>query len=168
MLVSMILAVGNNEQIGLNNSVPWQLNDDMKFFKNITTNHVVIFGRKTIDSIGHALPNRINIVITTNKKFNLDGCLVYHSVEDALKNFCNENELFICGGAEIYNYCLKNKLINKVYITKVNYSGIADTYFDLNLLSNYNLKKIKSIEKNKNNNYSAEIFTCNIGDLNDK
>ena len=167
-LVSLILAVGKNGQIGLNNNIPWRLSDDMAFFKDKTLNHVVIFGRKTFESIGRVLPKRTNVVITHNKEFKFDNCLVFHDIESALSYFYDENEIFICGGSEIYSYCLQNKLVNKIYMTKVNYTGPADTYFDMKLLNYWKFRKIKSIEINETNNYSAEIFVSNIKFFNDK
>ena len=133
----------------------------MIFFKNTTTNHVVVFGRKTFESIKKPLKNRINVILTKNPNYKVEGCFVFNNIEDIIKKFKNENEIFICGGVEIYNYFFEKKLIKKIYLTKVDYNGIADRFLDLKYLNKWNYKKIKNIYKNNKNEYNAEIFIGN-------
>lgn len=162
MLVTLIVAIGNQGQIGLNGSLPWKLQSDLKFFKNTTINHVVIFGRKTFESIGKILPDRKNVIITKNNNYKQNDCFIFNNIRNAINNFNNEKEIFVCGGAEIYKYCLENNLINKIYLTKVDYNGTGDAFLDLKYFYNWNFKEIKNIIIDKYNNYNAKIFISNI------
>ncbi len=131
MFLSIIAAIGNQNQIGLNNRIPWNVKDDLEIFKNLTCNHSIIMGRKTFESIETPLKNRKNIIITKNRNFKADGCFIVHSINEAA-DFCkNDDEVFICGGASIYLEFLKNNssLLKKMYISHVNYDGEADTFF---------------------------------------
>lgn len=130
--ISIIVAIDQNKAIGKDNQLLWHLPNDLKFFKKTTSGHTIIMGRKTYDSIGKPLPNRRNIVITRNKDLKIDGAEVYTSLKEALENSKSENEIFVIGGAEIYNQALP--LSNKIYLTQVHHKFEADTYLDrLNL-----------------------------------
>ena len=122
MIISAILAIGNDNEIGLNGSLPWKSKEDLKHFKSITTGHCVIMGYNTYQSIGKPLPNRTNIVVsrTINK---LNGCYVFNSIEDGIEfaEQTKETELFIIGGASVYKYCAEKNLIDRVYLTKMMY-----------------------------------------------
>ena len=122
MKISAILAVGKNGEIGLNGGLPWQSKGDMQHFKNLTSNHCVLMGKNTYNSIGRSLPKRTNIVITS-KNVQIDGCQVFHSVEDGIKfaEGQNEEELFIIGGLAMYEYCQEKGLIDRIYLTKFSY-----------------------------------------------
>ena len=93
-----------------------------KHFKNLTSGHCVLMGINTYKSIGRPLPKRTNIVITS-KDLQIDGCQIFHSVEDGIKfaSEQNEDELFIIGGLSIYKYCQKNGLLDRIYLTKFEY-----------------------------------------------
>ncbi|QJD94373.1 dihydrofolate reductase [Mucilaginibacter robiniae] len=124
--LNIIVAIATNNGIGKNNQLLWHLPADLKHFKQITSGHTVIMGRKTYDSIGKQLPNRRNIVIT-RRPLNIEGCEVVNSVEDAL-NSCNADEnIFVIGGAEIYQQTLP--VVNTLYLTLVHQAFEADTYF---------------------------------------
>lgn len=122
MKISAILAVGKDGEIGLNGGLPWRSKGDMQHFKNLTSGHCVLMGMNTYNSIGRPLPNRTNIVITS-KNIQLEGCHVFHSVEDgiAFANKRNESELFIIGGLSIYKYCQEKGLLDRIYLTKFKY-----------------------------------------------
>lgn len=128
MLLSIIVAVAENNVIGKDNKLLWHLPADLKFFKQTTLNHTMIMGRKTFESIGKALPGRITIVITGNKNFTADNVIVKHSLKDALDSCKNEGEVFITGGAQIYLEALP--YVNKVYLTQVHKRFDGDTYFN--------------------------------------
>ena len=115
--------------IGYKNTLPWRIPDDLKRFKKLTSNHAVIMGRKTYDSIGHALPNRINIVLTRDKNWKAQNCLVVHSLEEALKmaRKKEKQEIFIIGGAEIFKQSMD--IADKLYLTVVEDEPMADTFF---------------------------------------
>ncbi|MFC4769677.1 dihydrofolate reductase [Effusibacillus consociatus] len=127
MTISMIVAMDSKRGIGKNNQLLWHIPEDLRYFKKVTTGKTVVMGRKTYESIGQPLPNRINIVLTKDMNFKPDGCLVFHSIEDLLSSKYAEEELFIVGGAEIYKLLLP--MANKLYITRVEGNFDADTYF---------------------------------------
>lgn len=128
MIVSMIVAYGKNWEIGLDNKMLWHISEDFKNFKKITTGHHLIMGRKTFESIGKPLPNRTSVVLSKSG-FSYDGVYSYSNIEEAL-NFCkkqNEKEVFIIGGALIYELCFP--YVDKLYLSKVDYKGEADAFF---------------------------------------
>lgn len=138
MILSIIAAMGKNNEIGKDNKLLWHLPADMKHFKEITSGHSVIMGRKTFESIGHPLPNRRNIVITRNKDYINSQVEIVNSLEEALRlvslehgrNFeenQDEVEVFIIGGGEIYKQALDKA--NKIYLTQIDQSFDADTFF---------------------------------------
>ena len=122
MKISAILAVGKDGEIGLNGGLPWQSKGDMQHFKNLTSGHCVLMGINTYKSIGRPLPKRTNIVITS-KDLQIDGCQIFHSVEDGIKfaSEQNEDELFIIGGLAIYKYCQEKEFLDRIYLTKFEY-----------------------------------------------
>ena len=119
MLVSAIVAMDKNKVIGVNNEIPWYLPADFRYFKRKTIDHHIIMGRKCFDSIGKPLPKRTNIILTRNPYFIATGCLVYHTLEEALGLAYDnkEEECFIIGGSEIYK--LAWKYLDRLYITEV-------------------------------------------------
>ena len=101
--ISIIAAIGRNNELGKQNELIWRIKEDLKRVKELTMDHPIIMGRKTFDSIGHPLPGRTNIVITRSSK-NIDGCLVFDSLEKAINaaRAIDPEEIFIFGGASIY------------------------------------------------------------------
>ncbi len=134
MKISLIVAIAENNAIGLNNDLLWRLPNDMKYFREITSNHHIITGRKNYISIPQKfrpLPNRTNLVLTRNTNFTEEGCHIFNNLERAIEfaNKNNETELFIIGGGQIYKEALDKNLIDKMYITHVHHSFEADTFF---------------------------------------
>lgn len=129
MIVSLIVAMDLRGGIGLNNKLPWHLPADLKRFKELTTGHHLIVGRKTWQSIGRALPGRTMIVVTRDPRFEAQGITVAHSLTDALRRAegASEAEAFIGGGAEIYRQSLD--FADRIYLTLVDGEFEADTYF---------------------------------------
>ena len=127
MIISIIVAIAHNNVIGANNRLLWHIPEDLKRFKALTTNHTVIMGRKTYQSIGRPLPNRKNIVISRNVSFKAEGCEVLASLEQALQRCGNEDEVFIMGGGEIYRQALPKA--NRLYLTKIEQTYMGDTFF---------------------------------------
>ncbi|KQC01903.1 dihydrofolate reductase [Pedobacter sp. Hv1] len=125
--ISIVVAISANNAIGKDNQLLWHLPADLKHFKEITTGHPIIMGRKTYDSIGRPLPNRRNIVITRNKELLIAGVEVVSSIAEAISLCANENEVFIIGGAEIYKHALP--LTNCIYLTVVHQQYEADAFF---------------------------------------
>lgn len=134
-MISLIAAIGRNNELGKNNALLWHLPADMKHFKNITELHAVIMGRKTFESIGRPLPNRRNIVITRDanyKKAGLPaqaGVEVAHSLAEAFDLFADKSEeIFIIGGGELYKQALP--IADKLYITHIDAEDEeADSFF---------------------------------------
>ncbi len=127
MIISLVAAAGNNNVIGGNNKLLWKMPTDMKFFKDLTTGHTVIMGRKTYQSFGRPLPHRRNIIVTRDKNFAMEGCEVVHSLHEALKLADGEKEVFIIGGANIYEQSMA--IANKIYLTRIFGNFEGDSYF---------------------------------------
>lgn len=127
MNISLILSVGRNNEIGRGNDLIWHFHADMKFFRETTTGNTVIMGRKTFESLPKVLPNRKNIVISTDKDLKIEGALVVHSVEEALEAAKDDN-IFVIGGGKIYAEFLP--LADKIYLTEIDdQCPDADTFF---------------------------------------
>jgi len=119
MKLTLIVAASLNNVIGVNNTLPWHLPADLKYFKNLTTGHSIVMGRNTFESIGKPLPNRENIVITRNMHFKHEGLVVVYSIEEALQH-CRQkehDEVFIIGGDTIYKQTLA--MADTIYLTRV-------------------------------------------------
>ena len=134
MVVSLIVAVSENNVIGKNNDLIWNFPNDMKYFKDRTKGHFVIMGRKNFESIPQKyrpLPNRTNVVVTRQNTFQAEGCIVVNSIEDAIKKAKKggDNEPFIIGGGEIYQLALKKQLIDRIYLTRIHHNYNGDTFF---------------------------------------
>jgi dihydrofolate reductase len=139
MIISAIVAVAKNRVIGKDNDIPWYLSTDLKYFKKTTMNHHVIMGRKSFQAIGRPLPKRTNIILTTNPYFIATGCITAHTMEEALSiAFENgEEEVFIIGGAQIYDLSLP--FLDKLYYTEVDAEPEGDTFFPALNWSEWNL-----------------------------
>jgi dihydrofolate reductase len=123
----MIAAVAENNALGKNNELVWHLPNDFKRFKELTSHHHIIMGRKTFESFPKPLPNRTHIVITRQNDYNPEGCIVVDSIEKAIA-ICPENDdSYIIGGGEIYSLGLPYTDI--IEITKVHHAFDADTFF---------------------------------------
>jgi dihydrofolate reductase len=123
---TIIVATDARNGIGINNILPWRLPEDMAFFKKTTTGHPIVMGRKTFDSIGRALPNRRNIVITRNPAWSHEGVESVSSL-DAAAALLGESEAFIIGGAQIYTDALHHA--NRLLVTEIGKSFDCDAFF---------------------------------------
>ena len=126
-MISIIVAVAKNGVIGDKNSLLWHIREDMVYFRTVTSDHPVVMGRKTYDSIGRPLPKRTNVVITRDTNLTIEGCTVVHSLEQAVSLFSAEEEVFIIGGAQIYAQALP--IADRIYLTKVEKEYQGDTSF---------------------------------------
>ena len=127
-MISLIAAIGKNNELGKGNELLWSMPADMKHFKETTSGHPVIMGRKTYESIGKALPNRRNIIITRNESYSAEGIEISHSLEKALRQAQDKQEVFIIGGAEIYTQAMP--YADKLYITHIDAEDKkADSFF---------------------------------------
>ena len=129
MLISLIVATDENNAIGNNNQLLCHLPADLKYFKQTTTGHHIVMGRKTYESVGRPLPNRVNIVLSSNPDLVLEGCVVKTSLIEAVDfaQHAGETELFITGGGTIYNQALS--MAHRIYLTRIHHTFEADTYF---------------------------------------
>lgn len=168
MIVSLIVAVAENNAIGKNNDLLWRLPNDMKYFKETTLNHHIITGRKNYISIPEKyrpLANRTNIVLTRDLSFKSENCIIKNSLETAL-TFAKENgetEVFIIGGGQIYQEALSKKLVDRMYITHVNETFDADTFFPNFNLNEWKItteEKYQADEKHKHS-YTFVIYQKN-------
>jgi dihydrofolate reductase len=126
-MIALIAAVSENGVIGVDNKLPWYIPEDLKRFKKLTSGNVVIMGRKTYQSIGKPLPNRLNIVISRNKDLVIPGCLVVHTMNQAIRKAGTDKDIFIIGGGEIYNIGMV--YANKIFLTKIHQEVEGDTTF---------------------------------------
>jgi len=126
-MITMIAAAGENNELGKDNDLVWHLPDDFKRFKQLTTGHHIIMGRKTFESFPNPLPNRTHIVITQNRNYQKEGAIMVHSMEEALQNASSDEQPFIIGGGEIYR--LGMKIAHKIELTRVQGTFEADTFF---------------------------------------
>lgn len=128
-ILSAIAAMAENRVIGQDNQLPWRLPADLAHFKTLTTGHPVLMGRKTYKSIGRPLPNRTNIILTRDPDFSAPDCIVVTSAETAVTMAIeiDQEEVFIIGGAEIYQQLLPK--IQKLYLTLVHHPFKGDAYF---------------------------------------
>lgn len=150
-MLSVIVAIANNNVIGKDNTLIWHLPEDLKRFKKLTTGHTIIMGRKTFESLGKILPNRKHVVLTKNKNYKIDNenVEVVYSISDIEKYINDSEEHFIIGGAKIYS--LLFPYANKMYITKINESFEGDVFFpkfDENEWKEISKEKGKRDEKN--------------------
>ncbi|MFA6520038.1 MAG: dihydrofolate reductase [Candidatus Paceibacterota bacterium] len=128
-MISLIAAIGKNNELGKGNTLLWSMPADMKHFIETTTLHAVVMGRKTFESLPGPLPNRRNIVITRDLNYKKEGVEVVHSLAEALDLFPDQNEeIFMIGGAEIYKQTMP--IADKLYITHIDAEeSAADSFF---------------------------------------
>jgi dihydrofolate reductase len=134
MTVSLIVAVSANGVIGKDNDLIWYLPRDLNYFKRVTENHVVVMGRRNYESIPEKyrpLPKRTNVIVTRQSDYDAPECELVSSVEKGIElaNKLGDQEPFIIGGGQIYQYALDQNLIDRMYITEVHQRFEGDTYF---------------------------------------
>ena len=158
MILSIIVAVGDNNEIGYRNSLLWRLPADLKRFKEITTGYTVVMGRKTFESLPNGpLPNRKNIVLSRNPNFSHNDCLIFSSLDDAWIKLSGEDEVYIIGGSQIFKQALP--LVDKLYLTRVHACfPEADAFLPEIDRSKWIKKCEKMHSKDEKNNYSFTFY----------
>lgn len=160
-MISIIAAIDQKRGLGKNNQMAWKIPGELARFKEITTPHPIIMGRKTFQSIGRALPNRYNIVITRDNDFKIENLresenfVIVNSLEEAIekaKLASNSDEIFIIGGGQIFKEALEKKLVDKLYLTLVEGDYGADTFFP-----DYSGFKITKEEKGRSGEYKYKF-----------
>lgn len=129
MKISIIVATAENNVIGNNGKIPWHSKEDLKHFKELTTSHHILMGKSTFESMGRPLPNRTNIILSRDHNLIIEGATVFQDLGDAIKfaEMRNEQELFIIGGQQIYEFTLP--ITEKIYETLVLEKHEGDTFF---------------------------------------
>ena len=127
MHLSIIVAMGKNRVIGKNGMLPWHISSDLKNFKKITMGKPILMGRKTYESIGRPLPGRENIILTKNKNYFAEGCIVKNTIDEVFLYCQKVPELMIMGGAALYEQTLYKA--TRLYITEVNATTDGDVFF---------------------------------------
>ena len=132
-MIILIAAIAENNALGKDNQIIWHLPDDFKRFKQLTTGHHIIMGRKTFESFPKPLPNRTHIVISRQKNYKPEGCIVVSNLDQAFAACPETEDVFVIGGAQIYDLALP--FCEKLELTRVHKSYDADAYFpEINLL----------------------------------
>lgn len=151
-MITIIAAIANNNAIGKNNQLIWHLPADLKRFKKVTSGHHIIMGRKTYESLGKPLPNRTTIIITRNKNYKQNNCIVVNSLNEAIKAAQADENPYILGGAEIYKQALK--IADRLDLTIIHHSFEADAFFpkiNYKIWKEVSREDYKADEKNKYN-----------------
>ena len=166
MKVSLIVAMDLDRGIGKNNDLMWHLPNDMRFFKDTTEEQIVIMGRKNYDSIPEKyrpLRNRLNVILTRNESFEAEDCEVFHSLDDALFHYKDETErtVFIIGGGQVYRQVMEDDVIDEMYITHINHSYGAETFFPEFDLKDWRVETIfeQEIDEQHSESFTAMKYT---------
>jgi len=149
-MITIIAAIAKENALGKDNQLIWHLPNDLKRFKKVTSGHHVIMGRKTFESLGKPLPNRVNIIITRNNDYTAPGCVVVHSLQEAVKAAKEDPNPFILGGAQIYKQALE--VADVLDLTFVHHSFNADAFFptiDMEIWQENSREDFNADEKNK-------------------
>lgn len=154
MIISLIAAVSENNVIGKKNEIPWNVRADLAHFSKLTTDHSVIMGKNTYESIfsriGKPLPNRQNIILSDFNDYVANGCIVVNSINEALKKVVSE-EVFVIGGAMVYKSTIN--LAAKLYITIIHANVDGDTFFPQIDTNTWVEKSRNDFARDKNNEY---------------
>ena len=156
-MITLIAAAAENNALGKDNDLLWHLPNDFKRFKEITSGHHIIMGRKTFESFPKPLPNRTHIIITRQKEFLVENCIVVHSLEEAIAITPKNEEVFIIGGAQIYEQSIP--LADKIDLTRVHTSLDADAFFPEFNASEWNLVFSEKHFKDEKHQYDFTFET---------
>ena len=159
-MITLVAACSKNRVIGKDNKLPWHLPEDLKHFKSLTLDRVILMGRKTFESLGNKLlPGRVNIIITRNKDWQYEGATRADSIPDAIAkaDALGYKELFIAGGGDIYRQALP--LADTIYITRIHATLEGDTFFPVIPANEW--EKIKAVDffKDEKHAYDFTIET---------
>ncbi len=167
--INIIVAVCNNNGIGINNNLPWNLKSDLKYFKELTSKtkdsnkiNAIIMGKNTYNSIGHKLPNRLNIILSKTMDLNEDNLITIKSIDECI-NYINTNnnieKVYCIGGESIYNEFIKLKQCESIYITKIYKKYICDSFFPEINDTEWHLTSCSNFNKDDNIYYRNYLYT---------
>jgi dihydrofolate reductase len=156
MLISLIVAIADDNVIGIENRLPWKLPADMRWFRLHTLGKPIVMGRKTFESFGgKPLPDRTNIVVTSDTDYKADGALVAHSIDEALKLAGDVDEVMIIGGDSFYRQMLPRA--DLFYLTQVHGKFEADAWFP-----EFDLNEWKELERTEYPADEANPYACSF------
>ena len=158
-MLSIIVAVSDNNVIGKNNQLIWHIPEDLKRFKNLTTGHTIIMGRKTFESLGRVLPNRKHVVLTRDIDYHIDNenVEIMHDIEELEKYIYTKEENFVIGGAIIYRQLMSK--VDKMYITRIKEKFEGDAYFPIINEAEWMITEKIEKKKDEQNMYDYEFIT---------
>jgi len=156
-MLTIIAAAGENNALGKENDLVWHLPDDFKRFKELTSGHHIIMGRKTFESFPKPLPKRTHVVITRKDNYKKEGIVVVHSLERAVEFSNDDPQAFIIGGGEIYN--LGMELADRIELTRVHGTFEADTFFPEIDETKWKLVSEKFHEQDEKHDYAFTYLT---------
>lgn len=156
-MITIISAIGKNNELGKDNQLLWRLSADLKRFKETTLNNIIIMGRKTYESIEKPLPNRINVVITRDKEYVAKGCVVVNSLTEAI-DFADGKDVFIIGGGEIYRQAISIADVLDITLVHGEFPD-ADTYFPKIDIMSYHEVYVETLYKDEKNEYDYTYIT---------
>lgn len=158
-MLAIVVAAAENNVIGKDNDLIWHLPADLKHFKSLTMGHPMIMGRKTFEAIGKPLPGRTSIIITTQKNYQAEGCVVVHSLEEAIAKGreLDAEQVSIIGGANVYKQALP--LADILYVTRVHASFEGDAYFPELPDDAWQVVEQEHHEPDEKNKYSYTFLT---------
>jgi len=156
-MIVMIAAAAENNALGKDNAMLWHLPDDFKRFKALTTGHHIIMGRKTFESFPKPLPNRTHVIITKQKDYQPEGCIVVNSIEAAIAACPGDEDAFVIGGGQIYELALP--LTDKIELTRVHGTFEADAYFPVFTTEEWELTDEEFHDTDEKHKYSFTYQT---------
>lgn len=158
-MLSLIVAMTENNVIGRDGDMPWRLSADLRRFKSITMGHHMLMGRKTFDSIGRALPGRTTVVISRSATYDDPNVLVARSLDEAIELATDDEKVFVVGGAQIYSLALPK--VDRIYLTRIHVELEGDTFFPKLNWGEWNLIDELRGEADEKNNYDYSFLTYN-------
>lgn len=154
-IISGVVAISKNHVIGRDGTLPWDIPEDLQHFRNLTKGHVMIMGRKTYESIGRPLPNRVSIIITRNPDYTVEGCFVVKSLDEAValaQEKEEHGEIFVIGGGEIFRQAMP--IIEKLYLTVVDVEIDGHAFFP----DYAEFKNVVSERKSEGNGFTYTFY----------
>jgi dihydrofolate reductase len=159
MKLILIAAVANNNVIGGDNKLLWNLPADLKHFKNLTMGHTLIMGRKTFESIGKALPGRRTIIVTRQSDYKAEGCEIASDLKDAICKVREESDVFVAGGGEIYRQVIGLHYARRIFLTRVYANFEGDSFFPSIDPEKWELVEREEFQPDKKNPYPYAFLT---------
>jgi dihydrofolate reductase len=156
-MLSIVVALTENNVIGTANALPWKMSDDLKRVKALTMGHHLIMGRKTFESIGRPLPGRTTVIITRQKNYQAEGCIVVYSINEAIEAARNDNEAFVFGGGEIFKEALP--YVDRIYLTRLHTTINGDTFFPDISSEEWKVTDQNDFPADDKNQFPCTVFT---------